>query len=158
MYIPSRYRELNPETIAGFLRANDFVTLVSFDGQGPLATHLLVDFQERDDGSLALNGHMARANPQWRTWAAPAQVLAIFAGPHTYISPRWYNHTNVPTWNYMAVHVYGLPRVITETDELVSMLKRFDGRLGRRDGSTWSDSAGIHPCPRPWRRARTRFR
>jgi len=124
MYIPGRYKELDPDVIEQFLRANDFATLVSFDGQRPVATHLLVDFQHREDGVLVLNGHMARANKQWRTFEAGQEVLTIFSGPHTYISPRWYNHTNVPTWNYMAVHVYGRPRVMTEPAELFALLSR----------------------------------
>ncbi len=124
MYIPGRYRELDPEVIEAFLRANDFVTLVSYDGQRPQATHLLVDFQQRADGTLVLNGHLARANPQWRSFETHQEVLTIFAGPHTYVSPRWYNHTNVPTWNYMTVHVYGRPRVITDQAELFALLKQ----------------------------------
>src|SRR5258707_14422155 len=124
MYIPGRYKELNPEVVEQFLRDNDFATLVSSDGQQLVATHLLVDFEHRADERLVLNGHMARANPHWRTLETGREVMTIFAGPHTYISPRWYNHTNVPTWNYMAVHVYGRPRVIGEKAELFALLKR----------------------------------
>jgi transcriptional regulator len=67
---------------------------------------------------------MARANPQWRSFRVDQDVLAIFSGPHAYISPRWYNHTNVPTWNYMVVHVSGRPRVMTKHSELFALLKR----------------------------------
>jgi transcriptional regulator len=124
MYIPGRYKELNPEVVEQFLRDNEFATLVSADGQRLVATHLLVDFEHRADERLVLTGHMARANPHWRTFEGGQEALTIFAGPHTYISPRWYNHTNVPTWNYMAVHVYGVPRVISERAELFALLKR----------------------------------
>jgi transcriptional regulator len=136
MYIPSRYKELDPEVIEQFLRANDFATLVSFDGQQPVATHLLVDFEHRDDGALVLNGHMARANKQWRTFEASQDVLTIFSGAHTYISPRWYNHTNVPTWNYMAIHVYGRPRVISQHDELYALLSRLVDKHEAHSGAT----------------------
>jgi transcriptional regulator len=128
MYVPRRYQELDPDTIDAFIRANDFATLVSFDGARPVATHLLLEAERREDRSLRLNGHMARANPQWRSFQADQDALAIFAGPHTYISPRWYSHVNVPTWNYMAVHAYGTPRVITEPDELRALLKRLVDR------------------------------
>ena len=138
MYIPGRYKELDPEVIEQFLRDNDFATLVSLDGERPIATHLLVEFQRRDDGSQVLNGHMARANKQWQTFEAGREVLTIFSGPHTYISPRWYNHTNVPTWNYMAVHVYGTPRVITEHSELFALLKRL---VDKHEG----DSGAVPP-------------
>jgi transcriptional regulator len=138
MYIPSRYRELDPEAIEQFLSANDFAILVSFDGERPIASHLLVNFQRLENGSLVLNGHMARANKQWQTFDAGQEVLTIFSGPHTYISPRWYNHTNVPTWNYMAVHVYGAPRVITEHNELYALLKRL---VDKHEG----DSGAVPP-------------
>ena len=136
MYIPSRYRELDPDIVEQFLRDNDFATLVSFDGQQPVATHLLVDFEHRADDSLVLNGHMARANKHWRNFEDGREVLAIFTGPHTYISPRWYNHTNVPTWNYMAVHVYGRPRVISERAELFALLKRL---VDKHEGGAGGD-------------------
>lgn len=124
MYIPRRYQELDPQTVQAFMRAHDFAVLVSFDGERPSATHLLLDLVSREDGVWVLNGHMARANPQWRSFRSDQDVLAIFSGPHTYISPRWYNHTNVPTWNYMAVHVSGRPRLITEQDEFFTLLQR----------------------------------
>ena len=68
MYIPRRYQELDRPTVEAFMRANDFAALVSFDGERPIATHLLLDLVSREDGALALNGHMARANPQWRSF------------------------------------------------------------------------------------------
>jgi transcriptional regulator len=135
MYIPRRYRELDQNTIQQFIRANDFATLVSFDGERPVATHLLLELQGEGD-TLFLNGHMARANKQWRTLDPEQEVLAIFSGPHTYISPRWYNHVNVPTWNYMMIHVYGKPRLITEYDELHSMLKRLVDKYEANSGAT----------------------
>src|SRR5262249_15014602 len=67
-----------------------------------------------------------KANPLWKTFGQnpEAEVLVIFHGPHTYISPTWYNHVNVPTWNYQAVHVYGKPRVITDYGETCEILSR----------------------------------
>jgi transcriptional regulator len=124
MYIPRRYQVTDPETVAAFLAANDFATLVSYDGTRPIATHLLLALDHRADGSLVLNGHMARANPQWHTFDPEREVLSIFSGPHTYVSPRWYNHVNVPTWNYTAAHVYGRPRVISADDELRALLRK----------------------------------
>jgi transcriptional regulator len=124
MYIPERYQELDPETIAQFIRSNDFATLVSFDGERPVATHLLLGLENGKDNSLVLTGHMARANKQWHSFNPTQEVLAIFSGPHSYISPRWYNHVNVPTWNYIAVHTYGTPRVISDHDELYRLLEK----------------------------------
>ena len=122
MYIPKLYREEDREKILEFLKQNNFPALVTFDGEKPTATHLPVDVLENENGSLAILGHMSRANPQWRSFGEQ-EVLLIFQGAHTYISPRWYDHVNVPTWNYMMVHVYGKVRLV-EGEELYSLLNR----------------------------------
>lgn len=124
MYIPKLYQELDPDTVAEFIRSHEFATLVSFDGERPIATHLLIGLESGPDNSIVLTGHMARANQHWHTFSAAQDVLAIFSGPHTYISPRWYSHVNVPTWNYIAIHAYGRPRVITDHDELYRLLEK----------------------------------
>ncbi|MCQ3936508.1 MAG: FMN-binding negative transcriptional regulator [Chloroflexi bacterium] len=122
MYLPKRYREEDHARIVAFLKANSFPALVSHDGEKLVATHLPVEVVENADGSLTILGHMSRANPQWKTFGEQ-EVLLIFQGAHTYISPRWYNHVNVPTWNYMNVHVYGVPRMV-EGEELYDLLSR----------------------------------
>jgi transcriptional regulator len=124
MYIPKYYRVTDEETINQFIRANSFATLVSCDQRMPVATHLPLELFEDENGNRFLNGHVARANKQWRTFETNDEVLAIFAGPHTYVSARWYDHLNVPTWNYMVAHVYGEPRLVTDHDELYAMLKQ----------------------------------
>ena len=127
MYIPKLYREEDRVRILDFIQQNDFATLVTYDGEKPVASHLLMGIKE-DDENLFVNGHMSRANPQWKTFDLNREVLVIFQGPHTYISPTWYNHVNVPTWNYQSVHVYGKPRVITDYDEAYEVLKRLIDR------------------------------
>jgi transcriptional regulator len=122
LYIPKLYREEDREEILAFLGQNNFPALVSFDGEKPLATHTPVEVVEQEDGQLTVYGHLARANPQWATFGE-GEILLIFQGAHTYISPRWYNHTNVPTWNYMMIHVYGKIRLV-QGDELHALLSR----------------------------------
>jgi transcriptional regulator len=127
MYIHKLYREENREKILEFLRQNEFATLVTHDGERPVASHLLMEIV--DDGKkLFVNGHMSRANSLWKTFEKNIEVLVIFQGPHTYISPTWYNHINVPTWNYQSVHVYGIPRLITEHHEAYGLLRRLIDR------------------------------
>jgi transcriptional regulator len=77
-----------------------------------------------EGGKLFVNGHMSKANYLWKLLDANPEVLVIFQGPHTYISPVWYNHVNVPTWNYQSVHVYGRPEVITDQSASYGILKR----------------------------------
>ena len=124
MYISHYYREEDLTKIADFVREHDFATLVLAENNVPIASHLLVDFQTDADGTWLLGGHMARANPLWQKFDPEREVLLMFGGPNTYISPTWYNHLNVPTWNYIAVHLYGFPRVIDGGDELRNILSR----------------------------------
>lgn len=127
MYIPKLYREEDRGKILEFVRQNDFATLVTYDGEKPIASHLLMGIVEEGD-SLFIDGHMSRANPHWKTFATNPEALVIFQGAHTYISPTWYNHVNVPTWNYQSVHVYGKPRIISDYDESYRLLKRLVDR------------------------------
>ena len=127
MYIHKLYREENREKILEFLRQNEFATLVTYDGERPVASHLLMEIVE-DGEDLFVNGHMSKANSLWKTFEKNLEVLVIFQGPHTYISPTWYNHVNVPTWNYQSVHIYGKPRLIKEHHEAYGLLKRLIDR------------------------------
>jgi transcriptional regulator len=132
MYIPLLFRESDPAYIKGFLQSHGFATLVSCDQGRPIATHLLLETQGADDSQLVLSGHMSRENPQWRTFDPANEVLAIFPGPHSYVSAAWYSVPSAPTWNYISVHVYGRPRLIEDRGELYAMLKRLvDAQEGR---------------------------
>ncbi len=122
MHIPKLYREEDREIILGFLKQNNFPAIVTYDGERPVATHMPVEVVEDEHGGLTIYSHMSRANPQWKTFGAQ-EALLIFQGAHTYISPRWYDHVNVPTWNYMMVHIYGKVREI-EGEALYSLLSR----------------------------------
>jgi transcriptional regulator len=127
MYTPKLYREEDRSRILEFLQQNDFATVVAHDGKKPIASHLLVDVIE-ENGRWLVNSHMSRANPLWKAFTKDTEVLIVFQGPHTYISPTWYNHINVPTWNYQAVHVYGTPRLVTDRAEAYQLLKRLTDR------------------------------
>ncbi len=123
MYIPKYYREEDRQEILAFLKHNNFPAMVSFDGEKPIATHAVVEVTEDENGKITIYAHISRANPQWKTFDKQEEILLIFQGAHTYISPRWYNHVNVPTWNYMVVHVYGKVRLL-QGDALFEMLSR----------------------------------
>ena len=122
MYLPKRYREEDQKEIIQFLKGNGFPALVSQHEGKLVATHLPVEILENPNGTLTILGHMSRANPQWKTFGEQ-EVLLIFQGAHTYVSPRWYNHPNVPTWNYLIVHVYGTVRML-EGSELYNLLSQ----------------------------------
>jgi transcriptional regulator len=127
MYTPKLYRQEDRAKILEFLHQNEFATLVCYDGEKPVASHLLMEVFEEGE-NLLINGHMSRANPLWKTFENNPEVLVIFQGAHTYISPTWYKHVNVPTWNYQSVHVYGKPHLITDHHEEYDLLKRLIDR------------------------------
>lgn len=123
MYIPGPDREERLAVLHDVMRANSFATIVSGGEDGIVATHLplLLDPNRGRFGTLI--GHLARANPHWRTFSGEHDSLAIFQGPHAYISPSWYTAPYaVPTWNYVAVHAYGRPRLIDDPAALYQIV------------------------------------
>ena len=123
MYIPRRHQEKNSEEIFSFLRENSFAILVSVKDGLPLATHIPLLLDTNSFGDDVLTGHISRGNEQKFSLRDGVKVLCIFPGPHSYVSPRWYTQLNVPTWNYIAVHVYGTLRIM-ETHELRAALDK----------------------------------
>ena len=116
---------------------HSFATLVTCDGASPFATHLPVQYDpEGEQGTLL--GHMARTNPQWRHFGDD-EVLTIFPGPHAYVSPRWYEtELAVPTWNYAAVHVYGIPRIITDHARVCALLQSMTDEYESSADAPWT--------------------
>jgi transcriptional regulator len=126
MHVPSDNRMDDRARQLAFMRQYSFATLVSADaGAVPCATHLPLLALEAG-AQLRLLGHMARANPQWRDLSgAGAEVLAIFHGPHAYVSPGLYQrHPSVPTWNYAAVHAYGSLQVLDRDEDRLQVLRQ----------------------------------
>jgi transcriptional regulator len=119
MYTPKYAENTDVYSVKEFIKQNGFGILVSQSEQKLVATHIPMQFST--DGS-ALTGHISKANPQWKNFNDQHEVLAIFSGPHAYVSSSWYDHENVPTWNYIAAHVYGTIRMI-EGNELYQSLK-----------------------------------
>jgi transcriptional regulator len=113
VYAPPYNRLEDRRELVEFLRAHNFPVLVTGTGGTLHASHLPVVVHEEGE-QIVLDMHMARANPQWREFF-DEEVLVIFSGPHAYVSPRWYEEKErVPTWNYAAVHAYGIPQRIDD--------------------------------------------
>ena len=126
MYIPLQYRNEDPAEVADFLRNNAFAILVSQVDDRPWATHLPLELETNSSGQQLLTGHIAKANPQWRHFVENEPVLAIFNGPHAYVSSSWYKEEEVPTWNYIAVHVYGKLQILSEEEVMASLHRLVD--------------------------------
>ncbi len=115
MYSPDYNRIEDRPELLEFLRANNFPILVTGTGGVLHASHLPVTVHEHGS-QIVIDMHMAKNNPQWKEFFDD-EVMVVFSGPHAYISPRWYaDQERVPTWNYAAVHAYGVPAVIADRD------------------------------------------
>ncbi|MDG3007754.1 FMN-binding negative transcriptional regulator [Paludisphaera mucosa] len=137
MYVPASFAETDAARLNDFMRRHGFALLTSHGEGGLVASHLplLLDADAGPRGRLI--GHMARANPQWRL--VEGEVMAVFSGPHAYVSPSWYEEAGtVPTWNYAAVHAYGVFRLVEDREGLLDVL--------RRSVATYEG-----PRPEPWR-------
>ncbi|MGE3407539.1 MAG: FMN-binding negative transcriptional regulator [Pirellulales bacterium] len=137
MYVPPHFAESDLSKLHTLIETESFGLLVSQVAAVPFATHLpfLLDRTNGLHGTLI--GHMARANPHWRELET-STALVVFSGPHSYISPSWYEAENVvPTWNYTAVHAYGRVRMIHDKNALLKILQ---------------DSISLYEAPifKPW--------
>lgn len=126
MYTPPYYKNEDAAAIKDFLRNNSFGILVNIADGKPCATHIPLELDANKDGNDVLVGHIAKINPQWHYFKDSEEVLCIFNGPHSYVSSSWYKEEEVPTWNYIAVHVYGKLKILDEAAVLESMYKLVD--------------------------------
>ena len=122
MYIPELYKNENQQDIQNFIHKNGFGILINQTDGKLWATHIPLLLEEKD-GKQFLVGHVSKENPQAKSIQSNNDVLAIFSGAHSYISSSWYDHENVPTWNYLAVHVYGKVQ-LHSLEETIEALKR----------------------------------
>lgn len=126
MYLPSQFDEPNTEVMHELIRAKPLATLVVLTANGLDANHIPLHLSL--DSSLGtLRGHVARSNPMWKEFRDNVEVLAIFHGPETYISPSWYATKSehgkvVPTWNYVVAHAYGKLNIIHDASWIRTQL------------------------------------
>lgn len=119
MYIPTHFEVTDEALIYDIIKDYSFATLFSQHNGMPFATHLPLTLNNEN---TYLYGHFTKANPQWNDITVQT-VLAVFQGPHCYISPSWYETNKaVPTWNYITVHVYGVIELLKDENELVNSL------------------------------------
>jgi transcriptional regulator len=136
MYIPKHYLTTDKEEILNFIRTYSFATIITVKDNFQTATHLPFVVMETDN-EIILTGHFAKANPQWEQ-IPENKVLVVFTEPHAYISPKHYDsEMSVPTWNYIAVHVYGKGRIITEQEESVAVLETMIDHFEKAYKTQW---------------------
>jgi transcriptional regulator len=147
VYVPKHFDAPDVAWCHGLIRREPFAMLVGVDQAGaPFASHLPVLLDEAPAPLGTLLGHVARPNPQWQLFHPERPALVVFAGAHAYVSPSLYaQHPSVPTWNYVAVHAYGVPRVIDDPGQVRALLDRLvrtfeDGRATPWRMDSLSDS------------------
>ncbi len=141
MYNPRSFKVEERQRLYELIRTYNFGIMFSQSEGKALATHIpfLIEIDDKDNASLI--GHLARANPQWKSWDDNSELLIVFQGPHAYISPAWYHdQKTVPTWNYAAVHVYGCPHLIHEPEELRPMVVDLVHYQEKQLGNPWDTS------------------
>lgn len=138
MYVPKAFQQTDLAELHRFIERYSFAVLCSTGDDGvPFASHLPLLRDQRAAPPGALIGHMARANPQWRH-ADGKPVLAVFAGPHVYVSPSWYEAEDVvPTWNYVTVHVTGIFRAMHERDAMLEIVREMVGVYEAGKSEPW---------------------
>jgi transcriptional regulator len=123
MYTPKHFQLTDEQEAISFMQRYSFATIVTATDNVPFATHLPFLISKRDD-KIVLSSHFAKANPQVAEMIGK-NVLIIFTEPHAYISPQHYEkETNVPTWNYIAIHAYGKATILSEGEETAGLLKQ----------------------------------
>jgi transcriptional regulator len=137
MYVPSRFEVTDVPTLHDFMERFSFATLVTAAGGSPFATHLPLLLDRHRGAFGTLIGHVARANPHAEMNHIVSDSVAIFHGPHGYISPGWYRtgRPHVPTWNYAVVHAYGRLSMIGDEVRTAQIVQRlvstYESRLPR---------------------------
>ncbi|MDZ5603106.1 FMN-binding negative transcriptional regulator [Pseudomonas sp. RP23018S] len=142
MYSSPPHQMHDLELLHQHMRATRLAVLISHGEHGLLATHLpvLVDVEQGEYGTV--HAHLARANPQWRELAQGSEVLIVFPGADAYVSPGYYSSKAtqpkvVPTWNYTAVHAYGVAQVIHEPAPLLDIVTRLSERHEHHQPTPW---------------------
>ncbi|MGP4072050.1 FMN-binding negative transcriptional regulator [Piscibacillus sp. B03] len=139
MYTPKHYRVEDFKEIQEFIQENSFGIIVSTDQGRPIATHVPLELHKQGT-DYYITGHLAYANPQWKSFEDQDQVLVIFQGPHAYVSSLWYENEDVSTWNYQAVHLYGKVRLMTEDElreDLIKLLDKYE--RNRENSKVWDN-------------------
>ncbi len=137
MYLPDHYAVTDRSKILDFIKSNGFGILFSHTGSEPMASHLPFILDENGGQQGLILGHMAKANRQWR-YANGHQVLVVFHGPHSYVSPTWYQtEDTVPTWNYVAVHASGVFKAVEDRAGIEDIVGRITDHYEAAQPKPW---------------------
>jgi transcriptional regulator len=142
MYIPRAFEEERLPVLHELIRSQPFCSFVTMGISGLFASHIPMVLHGDGDSLGVLHGHLSRVNTQWREFNPGVEALAIFSGPHHYISPSWYPEKRehgkvVPTWNYAVVHAYGNLRTIEKAEWLSAHLRELTDQQESAAAAPW---------------------
>ncbi len=145
MYQTPQFREDRIDVLHGLIRAHPFATLVAFGKDGLIGNHLPFVLHDELTYNGTLRGHVARANPLWKNFDPTIDVLAVFQGADSYITPSWYPSKKehgkvVPTWNYAVVHVYGPLSTVEDAEWLRAHLSKLTFQQENKRPVPWAVS------------------
>ena len=145
MYVPRAFAVDDIKILHQQMQASPLPVLVTHASQGLLASHVPMLLNPDEGPCGTLYGHLARANPHWQDLAQGTEALVIFAGEQAYISPTFYpgkaDHGKaVPTWNYLAVHAYGMAEVFDDAERLLALVSRLSDRHEANRPAPWAVS------------------
>lgn len=139
MYRPRHFDVEDQDVLFAHMRAESFAVLITAADGTPVASHIPLYIDQDGGRPGRLLGHLARANPQWQAFDGKTEALALYWGPHAYVSPNWYESEKmVPTWNYVTVHAYGRPRVLEDAADARDVLERLTGTYESDATGNWS--------------------
>jgi transcriptional regulator len=129
MYLPAHFAEGRVPVLHEAIRGAGLASLVTSGPDGPEVSHVPLLLDTNDSPLGTLRGHLARANPHWRTASTDQPALAVFLGPDAYVTPSWYptkaqTGEVVPTWNYVAVHARGHLTFFEDPERLLALVGR----------------------------------
>jgi transcriptional regulator len=138
MYVPKLFAVEDLVQLQDFMDEFNFATIVTQRDGEMTASHLPFVLDRSVEPYGVLRAHVAIGNPQLEDFRSGSQALVIFQGPHSYISPSWYvKAENVPTWNYMVVHAYGVPKVMDRAS-MIALLKDLVGKHEKGFERPWN--------------------
>ena len=137
MYIPDQFKEDDTENITSFINSNSFGTLISVINNAPLITHLPFLYVSDNKTHGKLIGHMSKENEHWEQLSTGTPVTVVFNGAHGYISPKYYSSLGVPTWNYVVVHLQGIPIIKNKPNEIIEILKQTTKYFESKETGLW---------------------
>lgn len=138
VYLPQSFVVRDAGAITRLIREHPFATLITATRDEPQVSHLPLLHRAEPSPHGSLIGHVARANPHWQLFGE-GTTLAVFHGPHAYVSPSWYTEpaAMVPTWNYAVVHVRGMVELVTDRNQTLAILQQLTERFESSRPSPW---------------------